>query len=307
MKKILLPLLILFFAVGTSLWVVTGKHTIPNTPASLAAKAKAKIAGNSTRDSDGDGLFDWEEATIGSDPERADTDHDGYLDGEEMVSGYSPLVRAPDDVQAGHRNPRPLPQTLSAAITQRIAGTVTESVAQALSQKGAAGLKNPDDIARLIDDAVPEQVAAELQKIINPAIDASTFRIDNDTAKFKRLDYLRSVMRILEGLKARIPSPESSEMAVISAAISSNTFDQVLTYRDLYNQASREITQLTVPADLIDLQREILSILQVLATTHQSVADFDKDPLKTTLALESLSSVQPRFQRLGDLIMKAVH
>ncbi len=44
------------------------------------------------KDSDGDGLFDFEEIYIyGTDPDNPDTDGDGYLDGEEVVNGFDPL------------------------------------------------------------------------------------------------------------------------------------------------------------------------------------------------------------------------
>jgi len=45
-------------------------------------------------DSDGDGLPDYEEDRIGSDPFSADSDQDGYLDGDEVVNGYNPLAIA---------------------------------------------------------------------------------------------------------------------------------------------------------------------------------------------------------------------
>jgi hypothetical protein len=43
-------------------------------------------------DTDGDGLDDARENTIGTDPNNPDTDGDGYLDGEEIQNGFSPLV-----------------------------------------------------------------------------------------------------------------------------------------------------------------------------------------------------------------------
>jgi hypothetical protein len=45
-------------------------------------------------DSDGDGLPDYEEERIGSDPFSADSDQDGYLDGDEVKNGYNPLLAA---------------------------------------------------------------------------------------------------------------------------------------------------------------------------------------------------------------------
>ncbi|MDD2584600.1 MAG: hypothetical protein PHE99_06645, partial [Bacteroidales bacterium] len=43
------------------------------------------------KDSDGDGLTDRLEESLGTDPFKVDTDGDGYSDYEEVVSGYNPL------------------------------------------------------------------------------------------------------------------------------------------------------------------------------------------------------------------------
>lgn len=51
-------------------------------------------------DRDQDGLFDWEEALWGTDPDKRDTDGDGVSDGEETKSGRSPLTPGPDEVTA---------------------------------------------------------------------------------------------------------------------------------------------------------------------------------------------------------------
>ncbi|MDP3795312.1 MAG: hypothetical protein Q8R13_05345 [bacterium] len=306
MKKLVISSLIVLGALGAGFWLVGGKRSIPATAESLAAQAKAALTNTSTKDSDGDGLFDWEETTIGTDPYNADTDHDGYLDGEEVVSGYNPLVQAPNDAQPGSRAPRALPQTLSAAITRRIAGTVTESVAQALSKKGAAGLQDPEEIARLIDEAVPASVVAELQSILNPSIDVAAFTIDRDTSKTARIKYLQTVMQITRELDQRAPDPRKSEMAVLSEAVTALRTDHVLAYRDIYNEAENQIKALPVPASLVPLHQEILSIMHIFRSIHQAVSDFDKDPLKTTLALQAYTETQPRFERFTELVVKAV-
>jgi len=48
-------------------------------------------------DSDGDGLKDWEEILLGTDPRDPDTDGDGTTDGKEASSGRNPLVKGPND------------------------------------------------------------------------------------------------------------------------------------------------------------------------------------------------------------------
>lgn len=48
-------------------------------------------------DTDGDGLFDWEEETLGTDPFDSDTDDDGLDDGDEASRGTDPLDADTDD------------------------------------------------------------------------------------------------------------------------------------------------------------------------------------------------------------------
>jgi hypothetical protein len=43
-------------------------------------------------DSDGDGLYDNEEAALGTNPFDPDTDDDGLSDGAEVASGFDPLT-----------------------------------------------------------------------------------------------------------------------------------------------------------------------------------------------------------------------
>ena len=57
----------------------------------------SKISQENFKDSDNDGLRDWEEELFGTDINNPDTDGDGYLDGEEVDSGHNPLVKAPGD------------------------------------------------------------------------------------------------------------------------------------------------------------------------------------------------------------------
>jgi hypothetical protein len=48
-------------------------------------------------DTDKDGLKDWEEVLLGTDPKKADTDGDGTSDGQEVIQNRNPLVKGPND------------------------------------------------------------------------------------------------------------------------------------------------------------------------------------------------------------------
>ncbi len=48
-------------------------------------------------DSDTDGLKDWEEVLLGTDPHNPDTDKDGTSDGKEVTLERNPLIKGPND------------------------------------------------------------------------------------------------------------------------------------------------------------------------------------------------------------------
>jgi len=60
-------------------------------------KARIEILEKLSKDSDEDGLPDFEEIRIGTNPFNPDTDGDGFLDGIEYKTGYNPLKPGPAD------------------------------------------------------------------------------------------------------------------------------------------------------------------------------------------------------------------
>lgn len=53
---------------------------------------------SATKDSDLDGLYDWEESLWGTDMNDSDTDDDGTSDGDEVSQNRNPLIAGPNDV-----------------------------------------------------------------------------------------------------------------------------------------------------------------------------------------------------------------
>ena len=75
------------------------KDILENINVSLKGKIKEKgeISPMALLDSDEDGLSDWDEIRIGTDPLNPDTDGDGYLDGIEIKLGFDPKKPGPAD------------------------------------------------------------------------------------------------------------------------------------------------------------------------------------------------------------------
>lgn len=71
----------------------------PKNISALALETKQKTEAE-LKDSDNDGLLDWEETLWGTDPDNPDTDGDGTPDGEEITRGKDPAKAGNDDLFA---------------------------------------------------------------------------------------------------------------------------------------------------------------------------------------------------------------
>ena len=68
-----------------------------NNEAVLSVTDQKLIDSVATKDTDGDGLKDWEEALWQTTPNNPDTDADGTNDGEEIAQNRDPLKKGPND------------------------------------------------------------------------------------------------------------------------------------------------------------------------------------------------------------------
>jgi len=111
-------------------------------------------------DTDRDGLKDWEEVLLGTDPDKADTDGDGTADGREAASGRNPLVKGPNDTE------KTMPT--SALPNQKL--TPTEVMAREffsrymeLSQVGLA--RDPQSQAELVGEVLKNGIVLAAPKV----------------------------------------------------------------------------------------------------------------------------------------------
>ena len=90
---ILVALAIVVVSFYTSQPSPATKNTIPKDETEIAKKD-----GPATKDTDGDGLYDWEENLWGTEVNNPDTDGDGTSDGEEVAQNRNPLIAGPNDL-----------------------------------------------------------------------------------------------------------------------------------------------------------------------------------------------------------------
>lgn len=95
-QKVLVTLIICI-GVITSVFLISNIHTPSNTSPKKRVDVLAHIDKTADSDTDGDGLKDWEESLIGTNPQNKDTDGDGTSDGDEVAQGRDPRKAGPND------------------------------------------------------------------------------------------------------------------------------------------------------------------------------------------------------------------
>src|SRR3989338_4500672 len=152
-------------------------------------------ASDPNKDSDNDGLKDWQEIQVyKSDPCKPDTDGDGYLDGEEVASGYDPTIKAPGDELPGTmaKSPRPLPANLTKALSSALAQQIVSGKIDSFNQQGQ--ILSADELAKYpaIQQSVAQLMSAGDQLFAPETIDAIRIKTTPDNSATSIQNYAKA-------------------------------------------------------------------------------------------------------------------
>jgi len=256
----------------------------------LATECKAD-PNDANKDSDNDGLKDWQELQIyKSDPCKQDTDGDGFLDGEEVASGYDPTKKAPGDALANAQNPRPLPNNLTEALRQKLSKQITDNNIGPLNTNGqvlsAEELKNYPGIEEAVKEIINSQ-----QTIFSPdPIQENQIKIINDNSQAAIQNYASQASAAFPDMTFK-----KSETEIFLDAIENNDFTGLDWELQTYQTAYENLKRLTVPADLLQIHKEQLNIISSLIKIFQAIKNINEDPLKANLALQTYQSAMLQY------------
>jgi len=242
-------------------------------------------------DIDSDGLPDEEEPLYRTDPLNPDTDGDGFLDGEEVAAGHDPTKPGPDDFLSTDNNP------LSINITDKVSALMT-------------GAFYAGDLSADADPEVYEKALADISvEILNDGVNAlnpdniqtnkTIFSSDSKEAQEK---YLNAIGLIVQNIWGEIINEPrlATEKFVNFYSDDAQAVDDSRNYfnskTDYYREVIAEVNALTVPPSWLDIHRQIISNLQTLTVSHQTLSQTAEDPLKGVFGMENLISVYQNIQ-----------
>lgn len=232
------------------------------------------------RDTDNDGLKDWEENIYGTDPEKDDTDGDGASDGDEIKSSRNPLVAGPGDELS-----IPLPKPADGNKTEALANEfINRSLTQVLAEAMTEG-ELPKDLSDMT--AVNSYVAKLgeerlLDKVIPPSLKEFTISGDNSNAAVK--EYLNAVFKIHVDNFSKIDS-DISILYLASHGAGAKAFRRLDGNISAIEKAMEETKKVPVPSDWTEFAKNYVWYLSKTLAAVKIFKDSEKDPVSSLLIL----------------------
>lgn len=258
-----------------------------------AFQAADKIS-EKNKDSDNDGLTNWEEELIGTNPYQADTDGDGFLDGEEVLSQHDPLIKSPNDnleyialdkeVSQKLQNPNNLTEAFieNAALLSLNSNAPTDAdvLATAIRQAGGDELLTKD---------LQKQFLITLIYFLPPKVSDSQLNISQDNSASSFNGYLVNLHKIFAGQSNVIDNPNVSDNQAVLLAIQQNNFQYSNSLATQWNDVYKKMKSLTVPSLLKDAHLIGMNASYTLAKGYEALQEAPVDPVKAIIALQEIN------------------
>ena len=232
------------------------------------------------RDSDGDGLKDWEEKIYGTNAEKADTDGDGTPDGEEIKLSRNPLITGPEDKLS-----IPLPPPTNGNKTEALANElIGRSFTQIIAENFAGGEApaNLSDVPEL--NSYVKKLGEEhpLDKVI-PS-DSREFKVSQDNSPEAVKRYFNAVFKINYDNFSSI----DSDITVLHLAASGNNakaFRRLDVNIAALEKAIKETKDSAVPSEWVAFAKDYVWSLSKTLAAVKILRNSENDPVSSLIVL----------------------
>ncbi len=304
-----------FFSITLIVGAYMLGHGVESPNVAEASTETALLQAIATKDSNGDGLPDWEKTLYGIPVNSTTTDyfHLGMTDGEAVAKGLI-VPKAIVDIQASTSSPAQAVSADSSLPPPPPDGTITASFAKnffmlylAAKQANGGAPLSQTDITNVTQEAL-----RQLSQSITPAPDFKSMQ--NLTVAGSGPDALKSFAAAAEAVLLKNTSnATTSEIHYLQYAVQDSNDTDALTHiasiAKAYRDTAAGLAALPVPQELAG---DDLALINALARTSEILSDFTRvntDPLATMLALnqypQAVLSMSTAFLHIGQIYANA--
>lgn len=250
-----------------------------------------------SKDTDADGLKDWEEILWKTDINNLDTDTDGTSDGDEVSSNRNPLVIGPDDKleiqDSGRWN-----SIESTGINSSSRVNLTLELAQNMGTDVTSGSKDINNIdfsdsSSFLNQDMSENMALFIASL-DPKVSEKEIKVSasNDEATVRK--YLIDISNIIFSPDY----PKGDEAVIIDKAIQTGNFTTIDKYINFYGKSISSMKSMIVPPDFVATHKRGLELMMINKIIYESIKDVKTDALRAIIALERYAKVRTETAEL---------
>ena len=243
----------------------------------------ALIAENfSEKDTDGDGLRDWEETLWNTDPEISDTDGDGTNDGDEVDLNRDPRKEGPGDELGEADYPGGTTNIADLDSTERFARDFFAGYVD-LRKKGYLSNESIRDytLNALVENS-----------IINPL--TNTYTANNVQAGSSANNALRTYGNQLGTILLTTEAYDMDDAAILFNSLLYNRPDDIEFLRknaEAYRSIAEQFMSIVVPQTAATLHIRLANSFVSLANTVDAFAAASEDPVRSLGAVSQYTAV----------------
>jgi len=272
----------------------------------LTQERVKKITTDLEKDSDNDGLKDWEEALWQTDKNKADTDSDGMQDGEEVRTGHDPLNPTKNDLLIKAEN------SSSASSTSNLKKGPTEQFAIDLFSKYLnLRSNNPNPLDQITKDNLIQSVtSSDVINSINLPFTTYTekdLKVSSGETSQADIDiYVAAVKNIIN---KNYPGAGEGELLILQKAIDSNNLATLKKLDPIINSyllSSKNLLALSVPNILVQEHLDLVNSFTHMGESISYMKQGFDEPLLLLVAIERYSQfVIDMFQALQSVFQNS--
>lgn len=251
---------------------------------------------DSQKDTDNDGLLDWEESLRGTDPKNPDTDGDGTNDGEEVKLNRDPLIKGLNDKIENSQKKENDSYKTSESTTDLIA---KELFYKYLNLKGEGGLT--DAQKQEISGDITEEIKEEKVELIDSK-NYSPFEINiAKNGEESVSNYKNNFAKDL----SYINNVEGYELAVFARAFKNNStkdYKKLKNSAEVYSETISRLLSTKTPKSASGYHLSVINSLNDFALVVEEMSN-TRDPAEAmiimNLFIEKEEDLKKSFEEMN--------
>lgn len=250
-------------------------------------EAETLLNNSSYKDTDNDGLKDWEEILWKTNPDNPDTDGDGTTDGDEIKQNRNPLVAGPDDSfdLKSLSSKTPTEKENNNLVQEEMSRSFSEYIK--LKEEEGGGKLNEsaqEELASRFMDIFTEEVVNKYKE--------SDIKISNDDTKEAIKNYGNELGSTVDKYKI-----QENEIEIFQRIIQemkdentpndqrASTLSKLGSIADLYGSAAKDMLKISVPISFKKEHLDLMNNFENLAVSLKDMQMAYDDPIVTLRGL----------------------